>query len=149
MTGERPIDDGRCFACGPYADDGLRMRFEETGVDAVACEVTLPERFQGWRGVAHGGVVAMLLDEGMAYAAATRGHLGMTAELKLRFRAPVPLGAPLVVRGRVEWQRRNVCGVSAEIADASGAVLAAGEGRFVVKGALAPGERLGRFGDGG
>jgi acyl-coenzyme A thioesterase PaaI-like protein len=143
LNGELPVDDGHCFACGPLSAGGLRMRFEETGVDAVACEVTLPEHFQGWRGVAHGGVVAMLLDEGMAYAAATRGHLGVTAELKMRFRAPVPLGAPLLVRGRVHWQRRNVLGVSADVLAADGAVLAVGEGRFVSRGKLAPGRRLG------
>jgi uncharacterized protein (TIGR00369 family) len=141
----RPVDDGRCFACGPYAESGLGMRFEETGPDSVACEITLADHFQGWRGVAHGGIVAMLLDEGMAYAAASRGHLGVTAELKMRFRAPVPLGAPLLVRGRVEWQRRNVLGVSADVVDAGGAVLAAGEGRFVSRGTLEPGQRLGRF----
>jgi uncharacterized protein (TIGR00369 family) len=121
------------------------MRFEQTGVDAVECAITLPARFQGWRDVAHGGIVAMLLDEGMAYAAATRGHLGVTAELKMRFRAPVPLGAPLRVRGRVVWERRTVLGVSAEVVDAAGTVLAAAEGRFVSRGKLAPGQRLGRF----
>ena len=144
-----PVDNGRCFACGPYAEAGLGMRFEETGADAVACRVTLAGHFQGWHVVAHGGIVAMLLDEGMAYAAATRGHLGVTAELKLRFRAPVPLGEPLLVRGRVDWQRRNVLGVSADVVDAAGTVLAVGDGRFVAKGSLAPGQRLGRFDDGG
>jgi len=121
------------------------MRFEETGVDAVECTITLPAHVQGWRGVAHGGIVAMLLDEGMAYAAATRGHLGVTAELKMRFRAPVPLEAPLRVRGRVAWERRNVLGVSADVADAGGTILAVAEGRFVSRGKLAAGQRLGRF----
>jgi uncharacterized protein (TIGR00369 family) len=119
------------------------MRFAESGADTVECRLTLPERFQGWQGIAHGGIVAMLLDEGMAYAAATRGHLGVTAELKMRFRAPVPLGSPLLVRGRVEWQRSNVLGVSSDVLDAGGTVLAAGQGRFVSRGTLAPGQRLG------
>lgn len=145
MNDELPVDDGRCFACGPLAETGLAMRFEETGTGTVACSITLAERYQGWRGIAHGGIVAMLLDEGMAYAAATRGHLGVTAELTMRFRAPVPLGAPLLVRGRVEWQRRNVLGVSADVLDAGGTVLAAGQGRFVSRGMLAPGQRLGRM----
>jgi uncharacterized protein (TIGR00369 family) len=123
------------------------MRFEETGPDAVSCRLTLPDRFQGWRGVAHGGIVATLLDEGMAYAAASRGYRGVTAELTLRFRAPVPLGRPLLVRGRVEWERRTVLGVSADVSDENGKLLATGEGRFVAKGRLAPGTRLGRFDD--
>jgi len=88
-----PVDDGHCVACGPKSEIGLHMRFRETGPDAVESKLILPQPFQGWQGVAHGGVVAMLLDETMAYAAATRRALGMTAEMKMRFRRPVPLGA--------------------------------------------------------
>ncbi len=145
---DRPIDDGRCFACGPYSAHGLKMRFDVRTDDSVESRVVLEEAFQGWRGVAHGGIVATLLDEAMAHAAAARDYLGVTAELRLRFRAPVPLAQPLVVRGKVEWQRRQVLGVSASVANEDGAVLANAEGRFVVRGRLEPGKRLGQF-DGG
>jgi len=137
-----PIDDGRCFACGPYNADGLHMRFEPAGEGAVRAQITLPPRFQGWRGTAHGGVVMMMLDEAMAYACGAIGERGMTAAIQLRFRAPVPLGEPLVIGGTVKWKRRNVIALEATVALGDGTVLASGEGSFVSHGPLGK-ERLG------
>ena len=142
MTEAAPIDDGRCFACGPYNAEGLHLRFERAGEGAVRAHVTLPPRFQGWRGTAHGGVVMMLLDEAMAYACGELGLRGMTAAMQLRFRAPVPLGERLLVTGRVKWQRRHVIALESAVALADGPVLATAEGSFVSRGPLAK-ERLG------
>jgi acyl-coenzyme A thioesterase PaaI-like protein len=131
-----PIDDGRCFACGPFAADGLHLRFAPAGADAVQAEITLPPRFQGWRGVAHGGIVMMLLDEAMAHACGLVGERGMTAAMELRFRAPAPLGIPLVVTGTVKWQRGKVIALAGTVALRDGTVLAEGEGSFVSAGPL-------------
>jgi uncharacterized protein (TIGR00369 family) len=140
---ERPVvDDGRCFACGPYNSDGLHLRFEPDGEGRVRAEITLPPRFQGWRGTAHGGVVAMLLDEAMAYACGSIGLRGMTAAMQLRFRAPVPLGRTLVVTAGVKWRRRHVIALDAAVCDRDGAVLASAEGSFVSQGPLGK-DRLG------
>jgi len=145
-----PIDDGHCFACGPYSENGLHLRFDVLEDRSVESRVTLAQPFQGWRGVAHGGFIAMLLDEAMAYAAGAQGYLGVTAEMKMRFRRPVPIGEALLVRAKVNWQRRNVFGIEAAVLDASGTTTyASGEGRFVSRGRLAPGQRLGEpLGDG-
>ena len=131
-----PVDDGRCFACGPYSADGLHLRFVPASESAVRAEITLPPRFQGWRGTAHGGIVMMLLDEAMAHACGRIGERGMTASMQLRFRAAVPLGEPLVVTGMVKWRRRAVIALEATVADATGAVLASAEGSFVSAGPL-------------
>src|SRR5262249_54092282 len=96
-----PVDDGRCIACGPDSVFGLKMTFERLADDSVESRVVVPQGYQGWQGVVHGGAVAMLLDEAMAYAAAAAGVLGVTAELKMRFRKAVPVGEPLLVRGSV------------------------------------------------
>jgi uncharacterized protein (TIGR00369 family) len=130
-----PVDDGNCFACGPENPIGLHMHFEPD-VEGVRAELTLPAEFQGWKSVAHGGIVMALLDEGMAHAAGHAGHRGMTASANVRFRKPVPIGEPLTVSGKVAWQRRNVLGVEAVIFDASGNALAEGEGKFVSMGAV-------------
>src|SRR5277367_531369 len=52
-----PVDDGRCFACGPHNADGLHLHFEPDGDDGARSAVTLPPRMQGYREVAHGGIV--------------------------------------------------------------------------------------------
>jgi len=128
-----PVDDGYCFACGPENPIGLHLEFAADG-DGVVSRATLKAESQGWKDVAHGGIVMALLDEAMAHAAGYKGHRGMTASVNVRFRKPVPIGAPIELRGKVMWQRRNVLGLEAEVLDANGTVLAHAEGHFVSKG---------------
>ena len=64
----------------------------------------------------HGGVSAMLIDQLLGHAAAVPGHPGVTTELSVRYRRPVPLDVPLRVGGRVieaEGRRVAVIGESA------------------------------------
>ncbi len=145
MSGELdpPVDDGFCIACGEHAEHGLHLRFSALADDSVEAAFAFDRSFQGWRGIVHGGAVALVLDEAMAYAAAARGVRGVTGELTMRFRGPVPVGANIVARGRVLWERRGVLGIEASVTDAAGTLLASGEGRFVSRGRLAPGERFG------
>jgi uncharacterized protein (TIGR00369 family) len=127
-------NDGHCFACGPHSEIGLRLVFATTGDRAVRAQTTLAKPYQGWVGVAHGGIVMTLLDEGMAHAAGAVGYRGVTGEIRVRFRRPVPIGEPLAVEGRVLWQRGRVLGLEARVCDAAGTTLASGEGRFVARG---------------
>jgi acyl-coenzyme A thioesterase PaaI-like protein len=132
-----PFDDGNCFACGPANPIGMHVRFDRSpDGDGVVARATLAPEFQGWRGIAHGGVVMALLDEAMAHAAGFAGHRGVTATVQVRFRKPVPLEAPVEIRGRVRWQRRNVLGVEGWILDGDGNLLARAEGSFVSRGSL-------------
>ena len=139
----RPVDDGHCIGCGSESEIGLKMRFAVHPDDSVESRVTIGQAFQGWQQVVHGGVVALLLDEAMAYAAGARGHVGVTADLKMRFRKSVPVGEPLIVRGKVLWQRRNVLAIEASVHDEAGTLLASGQGSFVSRGTLPPGTRFG------
>lgn len=129
-----PVDDGRCFACGPDNHIGLRLRFEPRDGGGVHACATLRPEFQGWRGIAHGGVALALLDEAMAHAAGAAGHRGVTASMNARFRKPVPLGVALEIEGQIVWSRRNVLELIASVKDASGAVLVEAQGRFVSQG---------------
>jgi acyl-coenzyme A thioesterase PaaI-like protein len=91
---------------------------------------------QGYRDIAQGGIVMMLLDEIMAHACRFSGERAMTASMQTRFRKPVPLGRELVLRAQVTSRRRNVLFLEASIALADGTVLATGEGTFVSTGSL-------------
>ncbi len=130
-----PVDDGRCFACGPENPIGLHLRFDRTGDQSVVARTTLAQLFQGWRDIAHGGIAIALLDEAMAHAAAAAGYRGVTASMSTRFRAPVPLETELTVSGEVLWRRRTVLGLRAEVRTGE-ALLLSGEGHFVIKGRL-------------
>ncbi len=130
-----PIDDGKCFACGPENPIGLRLRFEPAS-EGVRARVVLAPEFQGWQNIAHGGIAMSLLDEAMAHAAGAAGHRGVTASMNVRFRKPVPLGEPLDLEGKVAWRRRNVLGLEAVLRNADGTTLAQAEGQFVSMGSI-------------
>jgi len=133
------VNDGYCFACGPRNDIGLRLRFRLAGENRVHAHTTLAAPYQGWVGMAHGGIVMALLDEGMAHAAGAAGYRGVTGEVRVRFRKPVPIGEPLQIDGSVLWQRGRVLGVEARVSDTHATLLAIDEGRFVIRGEVEPG----------
>ncbi|HOT02333.1 MAG TPA: PaaI family thioesterase [Acidobacteriota bacterium] len=100
--------DRFCFCCGTDNPHGLQLRIahdESTG--RVFTECALAERYQGYRGTVHGGLLATLLDELMAHAAlrVAGGHAA-TARMEVAFRRPVPVGEPL----RVEAEADKVSG---------------------------------------
>jgi acyl-coenzyme A thioesterase PaaI-like protein len=99
--------DGRCFGCGQDNDDGLKMRFERVGEESV-CEFEVPQRYQSWRGMVHGGMVALLLDEAVGWAGWHSGRPGLTGRLEVRYRQPLGVGERVRVVGRVERVRRTL-----------------------------------------
>ncbi len=129
------IDDGQCFACGPNNERGLQLDFVPLGGDGAQTTVTLASHLQGYREIAHGGIVMMLLDEVMAHACRCINEKAMTASVDVRFRAPVPLGKLLVVRGRYKERRRKFLYLEGTVSLAD-TVLASAEGTFVSLGPL-------------
>ena len=89
-----------CFVCGPDNPHGLHLRVHRHGTDAVATYTPCahhegyPERF-------HGGLIGLLVDEMLVYSGAPHGVWGMTAKVRYWLRRPIPLGAPLALRGRL------------------------------------------------
>jgi len=69
----------------------MHLHFEPDG-DGVLCRATLDAKYQGWRGVVHGGIAMALIDEAMAHAAGFAGHRGVTASVNVRFANPSRLG---------------------------------------------------------
>ncbi len=106
--------DGHCFGCGEDNDAGLKMRFTPAE-DGSICEFEVPERFQSWRGMVHGGLVALMLDEAVGWAAWHAGHPGLTGRLEVRYRRPLSIGQRVRVVGRVDRLRRSLVYAAATI----------------------------------
>lgn len=120
-----------CFACGELNVHGLQLRLH---ADAGVCwaEPTLDQRFMGWEGIAHGGIVCAILDEVMAWALVDEDCWGLTARMAVDFRRPVPIGRRLRAEGRVVERRRRVIRTSGTLLDpASGEVFATSEATYV------------------
>jgi acyl-coenzyme A thioesterase PaaI-like protein len=63
---------------------------------------TVTEHHQGAPGLAHGGVVAAAVDEGMGYLLWLVQSPAVTAHLEIDYRRPVPVGSRLELEGHVE-----------------------------------------------
>ena len=117
-----------CFACGTLNAHGLQLELH-AGDDVCWTELTLDRRFEGWEGIAHGGIVCTLLDEVMAWALVDHDLWGVTARMSVEFKRTVPIGRPIRAEGRVAGVRRRL--VDAEgvvIEPESGLVLARADG---------------------
>ncbi len=120
-----------CFACGELNAHGLHLALHVTG-DVCWTELVLRPDFQGWEGIAHGGIVATILDEAMAWALASQDAWGYTARLALEYRRPVPIGVPIRGEGRIIERRRRLITTEGTLVDpASGVVLASATGLYV------------------
>jgi uncharacterized protein (TIGR00369 family) len=120
-----------CFACGTLNAHGLQLELH-AGDDRCWVELTLADRFEGWEGMAHGGIVCTILDEVMAWALVDHDIWGVTARMQVEFKRPVPIGRPIRGEGRVKSARRRLVEAEGVITDPSdGSVLARAEATFV------------------
>lgn len=118
LTAEMEVHfDGHCFGCGPLNPDGLQLKFEP-GADGSVAFYQVPERFQSWAGMTHGGVVALMLDEAVGWAGWHAGHPGVTGRLQVSYRRPLKLGERVRIVGKVENVRRSLVYVSAVVENA-------------------------------
>ena len=120
-----------CFACGTLNTHGLHLELHAGG-DRCWTELALDRRFEGWDGIAHGGIVCTLLDEVMAWALVEHDHWGVTARMSVDFRRPVPVGRPVRAEGRVVGIRRRLIDAEGVVVDAAtGEVLASAQATYV------------------
>jgi len=95
------LDNQRCFVCGKQNPYGLHLDFAPEGTAGVRTSLIIPERFQGFAGIAHGGLLAMILDECMVNAVWLRGMPAVTTRFEMRLRRPVRLGDRVTFRAQV------------------------------------------------
>ena len=129
----------RCFGCGGDNPAGMRLVFD-LNFDARRTygKFVLGPNYAGGAGFAHGGIIAVVLDEAMGKISKLTEERAVTAELSIEYKRPVPVDREIVVEGWQEEEKgRNRFRVG-EIRDAEGNLLARGKGRFVVLGERTP-----------
>jgi len=105
-----------CFLCGRQNPVGLKLDFyEDAEAEQVRVEFIVPDEYQGYPGVVHGGIVAAVLDETAGRAVMLRGsdeNLMATLRLTVRYHRPTPTETPLTAIG---WVKR-MGGIGARVA---------------------------------
>ena len=133
LSGLNLIDNDHCFVCGPRNSNGLHLPVKKS-VEGHTCTFTWTPgpSYQGYAGIVHGGLLSTLLDESMAYAVmgADMKILAVTADMRVRFLRPAPVGVPLKFVATLVGQRKNLHFARASVILPEGSVLAEAEGRF-------------------
>ena len=135
-----------CFACGTLNTNGLGLALHLEH-ERSWTELTLDRRFEGWEGIAHGGIVTTILDELMAWSLVASDNWGVTARLSVEFRRPVPVATQIHAVGWVTKARRRVIDTAARMIDLeSGVELATATGVYVAADADRKRELQARYG---
>lgn len=101
--------------------------------DRAVSRLRLSREFEGWKDVVHGGIVATILDEIMAYAVMQFVGKGVTTSLQVTYRAPLPVGEEVQAVGYVTERKSRGAVAKGEIRQADDdRLIATGENRFIL-----------------
>lgn len=102
-----------CFGCGAENPEGLQIKSYWDGEEAV-CVWESEEKYQGWKSLMNGGILATLIDchcMGAAMAAAYRAenrsmdsqpeYRYATGTIKVKYLKPTPNDSPITLRTTV------------------------------------------------
>ena len=130
-----PNPANKCFGCGGANVAGMKLTFEQDNAKRkIVGRFILGEAYQGGGGMAHGGIIATLLDEAMGKVCRFREVRAVTAELTVQYLKPVKVDQEIIVEGFETDQKGRNLFLAGEIRNNAGEVLARGSGRFVVIG---------------
>ena len=123
-----------CLVCGLKNPFGLYTAFYELENGELLAVFTPREEHQSYPGRLHGGIVSTILDETIGRAVMIQHDhefWGVTMEITVRFRKPVPLGRELHVLGRITRDSKKIFEGAGEIVLADGTVAAEASGKYL------------------
>lgn len=129
------VEHPRCLMCGATSALGLKLRFRVQSDGSVLALFPCREAFQSYPETLHGGVISALLDAAMTNALFSTGVVGVTAELTVRFLAPVALSRGAAVRACVEKDAHPLFYLRAEL-EQDRKVMARASAKFLVRGSV-------------
>ncbi|MDD4775874.1 MAG: PaaI family thioesterase [Syntrophomonas sp.] len=117
-----------CFMCGRQNHIGLQMTwYNDYRAQQIKAEVTVPEHFNGYPGVVHGGIVAAILDETSGRSLMLNRafeEMFITTKLEVKYHQPTPTDQPLTVTGWIVKRFSRFARVAADIRLADGSLCA-------------------------
>lgn len=122
-----------CFVCGLKNNYGIHANFyiAENG-DLIAL-FTPSEEHQSYPGRLHGGIASAILDETIGRAILNKYETevwGVTIELNIKFKKPIPLNQQLKVIGRITDENSRTFEGTGEIVLPSGDIAVTAKGKY-------------------
>ena len=118
-----------CFGCGRDNPAGLGLKMRLEG-DTVVADFTPAPRYEGWRGILHGGIICALLYEVMENWGYLNGMATMARTVSARLVKPARIGRPLTATAWLESRIGRDMRIAGRLA-ADGSTLARGEAELV------------------
>jgi acyl-coenzyme A thioesterase PaaI-like protein len=117
-----------CFMCGKQNELGLQMEwYNNPETNQVEGTISVPEHFNGYPGIVHGGIIAAILDETAGRAVMLDGNfdnLFVTLKLDITYRNFTPTNAIIKAVGWIKSQGNRSMKVAAELRLLNGTVTA-------------------------
>lgn len=122
-----------CLVCGLENEFGLKASFYELDNDELVAIFKPLEEHQSYPGRLHGGIAAAILDEtiGRVIMIEDEKMFGVTVDLNLKYKKPVPLDRELRVVARLTRNSSRIFEGTGEILVANGEVAVTGWGKYM------------------
>ena len=133
VTAKQP-NSRMCLVCGLKNPFGLHTSFFELDNNELLAVFKPREEHQSYPGRLHGGIISTILDEaiGRAIMIQSEGDIwGVTVDLQIRFKKPVPLHEELRIIGRITKDSSRFFEGTGELLLQDGTVAAEGHGKYL------------------
>lgn len=126
-------EDYNCFGCSPGNIHGLQLHFWEDNGEVLASWIP-DSRFEGWKGIIHGGIQATLIDEVASWYVFVRlGTSGVTSDMSIRYKKPLPVNtAKILVKAHSPVHYKRLVTLTCSIHDEAGVEYATGEVTYYI-----------------
>lgn len=125
------LDDSYSLVCGKERSDRLHLDFSFLD-NKVSAEFILKKTAQGRKDVAHGGILALVLDEAMIRAADARGVKVITTHMSVRFRNSLFIGERAVVQAEIVKPNKRLMEAKALIKGPGSKTIAEGKAKLII-----------------
>jgi len=122
-----------CMVCGRDNRSSLNARFYELEGDELLGIFETLDEHQSYPGRLHGGISSAILDEtiGRAINLTDPDAFGVTVELTLKFRKPVPLEGEVRAIGRITRDSSRLFEGTGEIVLSDGTIAVEASGKYM------------------
>ena len=122
-----------CVVCGTKNPLSLGAKFYHVEGDLIVGLVTGRDEHQSYPNRMHGGMISALLDEviGRAINTVEPEAFGVTTDINVKFKKPVPLNEEIRIVGKLTRNTRLIFQAEGFIEDKNGTLLAVGSATYM------------------